>query len=198
MKVFVVAGTLLFLLDVCWSHFIQKVLDSKHNRADIKPAHIHACTHAYTHTTHMHSQTHIHTNRYTHIHMHACTHTHTHVHAHAHTHKGTCMQTCTHESTHPNVSIHVTWSALSEPFCSWSEASPGELILLQLLVNLALFPCCSIEELVKPGISGLLFDDSEQLAQQLQVIAVYHCLYYTSALDLVYWADAYFPVVVKS
>jgi len=152
----------------------------------------HTCMHTYN--TYAQSHPHTHPQIHTHTHMHACTRTHT------------CAHTCTppqrhmHANMHtwvhpPNVCIHITWSALSEPFCSWSEASPGEFIQLQLLVNLALLPCCSIEELVKPGISGLLFDDSEQLAQQLQVIAVYHCLYYTSALDLVYCTDAYFSVV---
>ena len=154
--------------------------------------------------THAHTHAHIqHTCTVTHAYKHTDTYTYTH--AHAHTHVCTCtppqrhmhanMQSWVHP---PNVCIHITWSALSKPFCSWSKASPGKLILLQLLVNLAFLPCCSIEELVKPGVSGLLFDDSEQLAQQLQVIAVYHCLYYTSALDLVYCTDAYFSVVVKS
>ena len=120
MKVFVVAGTLLFLLDVCWSHFIQKVLDSKHNRADIKPAHIPACTHAYTHTTHMHSHTHIHTNRYTPIHMHACTHTHT------------CARTCTPPQRHMHANMHA-W--VHPPKCKHSRNLISSLRTILFLVR---------------------------------------------------------------
>ena len=48
------------------------------------------------------------------------------------------------------------------------SVSHGQSFLVSLLVRLTTNPPCSLDELVKDGVNGLVFHDAEQLAAQLE------------------------------